>query len=101
MPWLLLPAGGAWRELEGHVDEECQRNCVAIIKRSMELGINHFETARGYGCSELQYGIALKKCMDEGLFKREDFVLQTKVSPMRKRRRPRLACARFLRSSDV
>ena len=71
------------------MDEECQRNCVAIIKRSMELGINHFETARGYGCSELQYGIALKKCMDEGLFKREDFVLQTKVSPMRKRRRPR------------
>ena len=43
------------------------------------VGINHFETARGYGCSELQYGIALKECMDAGLFKREDFVLQTKV----------------------
>lgn len=46
------------------------------------VGINHFETARGYGCSELQYGIALKRCMDEGLFKREDYVLQTKVAPM-------------------
>ena len=38
------------------VDPECQSNFVAILERALELGINHFETARGYGCSELQYG---------------------------------------------
>ena len=31
-----------------------QENFVAIIRRALQLGINHFETARGYGCSELQ-----------------------------------------------
>ena len=43
------------------VDPDCQSNFVAILERALELGINHFETARGYGCSELQYGDALKE----------------------------------------
>ena len=36
----------------------------ATLKRSLELGINHFETARVYGCSELMLGIALRKLFD-------------------------------------
>jgi predicted aldo/keto reductase-like oxidoreductase len=63
------------------VDDECQQGVEDIIAKSFSVGINHFETARGYGSSELQYGVALKKHMDAGLFKREDFILQTKVSP--------------------
>lgn len=42
---------------------------------SYKVGINHFETARGYGTSELQYGPILKK------YKRSDYILQTKVAP--------------------
>merc|ERR1711871_1861736 len=38
------------------VNRECQENFEKIADRAMELGINHFETARGYGSSELQYG---------------------------------------------
>ena len=62
------------------VDEACQTNFVNILKRALELGVNHFETARGYGCSELQYGHALKLLFAGGV-KREDIILQTKVSP--------------------
>ena len=62
------------------VDEECQNNFVKILERALELGVNHFETARGYGCSELQYGDALKQLFARGT-KREDLILQTKVSP--------------------
>jgi predicted aldo/keto reductase-like oxidoreductase len=63
------------------VDPECQANLEAIVLRSMSLGINHFETARGYGSSELQYGVALKKLQEEGKLKREDYILQTKNAP--------------------
>jgi hypothetical protein len=58
------------------VNKEVQLNFEACIKRSMELGINHFETARGYGSSELQYGPILKK------YPRSSYILQTKVLPM-------------------
>ena len=36
------------------VDPECQANFESIVHRSLALGINHFETAKGYGCSEIQ-----------------------------------------------
>jgi uncharacterized protein len=46
-----------WKPAEGFsmedVTAECQANFEAIVDRAMELGINHFETARGYGCSEV------------------------------------------------
>ena len=47
------------------IDAECQQNMDDIVKRALELGINHFETARVYGCSELIYGVTLKKAVDE------------------------------------
>jgi len=64
------------------VGSDCQDNLVAIVKHAFSLGINHIETARGYGCSELQLGVALKQLMESGLVKREDFILQTKLAPM-------------------
>jgi hypothetical protein len=57
------------------IQAEVQKNFEAIADRAMELGINHFETARGYGSSELQFGPIVKK------YPRDTFILQTKVVP--------------------
>ncbi|MGA1199758.1 MAG: aldo/keto reductase, partial [Candidatus Latescibacterota bacterium] len=54
----------------GHIIE--QRD---TIHRALELGINHIETARGYGTSEMQLGCVLPK------LKRDDMMIQTKVAP--------------------
>jgi uncharacterized protein len=57
------------------VDEIGQRNLEATILRAMELGINHIETARGYGSSEMQLGWILPR------LPREKMIVQTKVAP--------------------
>ena len=62
IPWDQVPAAG-------------QANLEATIARSMELGIHHIETARGYGSSEMQLGPVLAK------YPRESMILQTKVMP--------------------
>ena len=57
------------------VPEDGQRNLEATILRSLELGINHIETARGYGSSEMQLGWILPR------LPREKMIVQTKVAP--------------------
>ncbi|MEM9419177.1 MAG: aldo/keto reductase [Planctomycetota bacterium] len=57
------------------VDPEVHKNMEATIARSIEVGINHIETARGYGCSERQLGVILPK------YPREKLIVQTKVGP--------------------
>ncbi len=52
-----------------------QRNLERTIARALELGINHIETARGYGTSEMQLGLVLPK------LPRERSIVQTKISP--------------------
>lgn len=52
-----------------------QANLEACIHRSLELGINHIETARGYGTSEYQLGRFLRD------LPREKMIVQTKVAP--------------------
>jgi predicted aldo/keto reductase-like oxidoreductase len=52
-----------------------QENLAACIHRALELGINHIETARGYGTSEMQLGEVLPK------LPREKMIVQTKVAP--------------------
>ena len=52
-----------------------QDNLEATIRRALELGIHHIETARGYGTSEMQLGRILP-----GL-PREKLIVQTKVAP--------------------
>src|SRR3954463_4998608 len=54
---------------------ENQANLEATIRRSIEVGINHIETARGYGSSERQLGLILPK------FPREKLIVQTKIEP--------------------
>jgi predicted aldo/keto reductase-like oxidoreductase len=53
-----------------------QANLKAVIHRALDLGINHIETARGYGSSEMQLGPVLKE------LPRDEIIVQTKVCPM-------------------
>ncbi|MDB9510276.1 aldo/keto reductase [Kamptonema animale CS-326] len=57
------------------VPPDHQKELETTIRRSIECGINHIETARGYGTSEMQLGAILPK------FSREKLIVQTKVSP--------------------
>ena len=57
------------------IPPENQTNLKRIIRRALELGIRHIETARGYGTSEAQLGQILPA------IPREQFILQTKVAP--------------------
>ncbi len=52
-----------------------QANLEATVNRALQLGINHIETARGYGSSERQLGQVLPR------FERESLIVQTKLSP--------------------
>lgn len=52
-----------------------QANLEKTIRRAIELGINHFETARGYGTSEMQLGRVLPQ------LPREKIIVQTKIAP--------------------
>ncbi len=58
------------------IPAENQDNLEATIRRAVEVGINHIETARGYGSSEMQLGRILPT------FPRDKLIVQTKVAPM-------------------
>ena len=65
-----------WKDLDpADVDAAGQENLEATIHRALELGINHIETARGYGSSEMQLGWVLPK------IERQKLIIQTKVGP--------------------
>jgi uncharacterized protein len=57
------------------IPAENQRNVEATVRRALELGINHIETARGYGTSEMQLGGVLPA------LPRGELIVQTKVQP--------------------
>lgn len=57
------------------IDPKTQVNLEATVGRALEVGINHIETARGYGCSERQLGQYLPK------LERDRLIVQTKVGP--------------------
>src|SRR6266480_4346735 len=68
-----------WQDVAPNdVPRENQQNVEAIIRRAMELGIHHIETARGYGSSEMQLGNILPT------LPRERIIVQTKVPPHEK-----------------
>ena len=65
-----------WQDVDPKdVPQANQENLEATIHRSIELGINHIETARGYGSSEMQLGAVLPK------LPRDKIIVQTKVAP--------------------
>ena len=66
-----------WQDVPlDEVPQKNQANLEATIDRAVELGINHIETARGYGSSERQLGLVLPK------FPREQLIVQTKICPV-------------------
>lgn len=65
-----------WDDIDpSEVPADGQANLEATIHRALELGINHIETARGYGSSEMQLGLVLPKLPRDGI------IVQTKVAP--------------------
>jgi len=60
-----------WSEIK----PQGQANLEATIHRAVELGINHIETARGYGSSEMQLAPVLKQ------FPQQKLIVQTKIPP--------------------
>ncbi|MBD2327313.1 aldo/keto reductase [Alkalinema sp. FACHB-956] len=63
-----------WNDVPAQeIPAENQRNVEQTVRRSLELGINHIETARAYGTSEVQLGQVLP------LIPRDQFILQTKI----------------------
>ncbi|MCU0567390.1 MAG: aldo/keto reductase [Oculatellaceae cyanobacterium Prado106] len=66
-----------WQDVPAdEVPADNQANLEATIRRSLEVGIHHIETARGYGSSEMQLGQVLP------IFPREKLIIQTKVAPV-------------------
>jgi predicted aldo/keto reductase-like oxidoreductase len=65
-----------WQDVSpADIPKENQANLEACIHRALEAGINHIETARGYGTSEMQLGRVLPK------LPRDKIIVQTKVVP--------------------
>ncbi len=66
----------SWNQLQpNQINNQNQDLLVRTLKKALDLGFNHIETARHYGTSELQLGWALRKLSDTHHF------LQTKVPP--------------------
>ncbi len=65
-----------WKDVpQWRIPHDNQENLEATIRRAIEVGINHIETARGYGSSEMQLGRILPK------LPRQELIVQTKVGP--------------------
>src|SRR5438045_3257952 len=65
-----------WQDVApNEIPADNQKNLEATIHRALELGINHIETARGYGSSEMQLGRVLPA------LPRDKMIVQTKVAP--------------------
>ncbi len=75
----VLSCGGmryqqGWEDLDpDQIDKAGQENLKATIYHALECGINHIETARGYGSSEMQLGWVLPQ------IDRDRLLVQTKI----------------------
>jgi len=77
-----------WQDVApAEIPKESQQNLESTIHRAIELGINHIETARGYGTSEMQLGNILPT------LPRQKIMVQTKVGPKK-------TAAEFLRTFE-
>src|SRR4030095_6980020 len=65
-----------WQDVDPkEIPPDGQANLEATSRRAVERGINHIETARGYGSSEMQLGIILP------MLPRDKIIVQTKIGP--------------------
>ncbi|MGB3613759.1 MAG: aldo/keto reductase [Elainellaceae cyanobacterium] len=66
----------SWKDVpQWAIPQKNQDNLEATIRRSLEVGITHIETARGYGTSEVQLGKILPQ------LPRDQIIVQTKIGP--------------------
>ena len=66
----------SWDELKDEdLEAKSQSNVEDCITYAMKHGINHIETARGYGSSEKQLGLVLPS------LPRDKIIVQTKIGP--------------------
>ncbi len=64
-----------WQDVPAwQIPQDNQQNLAATIRQAIEFGINHIETARGYGTSEMQLGQILPT------LERHKLIIQTKIS---------------------
>ena len=77
----VLSCGGmryqhSWNDKDaGRITADGQANLEECILHALKSGINHIETARGYGTSEVQLGRILPR------LPRAEMIIQTKVAP--------------------
>lgn len=65
-----------WQDIPlDKIPGDANKTLEKIIGKALDHGINHIETAHGYGSSERQLGAVLSS------IPRRDFILQTKVEP--------------------
>src|ERR1700745_4317818 len=65
-----------WEDVRpDQIPADNQTTLETCIHRALELGINHIETARGYGTSEMQLGRILPT------LPRDQIIVQTKIGP--------------------
>lgn len=81
LPMPVFSCGGMryqfkWQDVSPReIPADNQANLEATIRRAIEVGITHIETARGYGTSEMQLGRILPQ------LPRDQIIVQTKVAP--------------------
>jgi aldehyde reductase len=61
---------GTWESKKGEVKE--------AVKTSLKAGYRHIDTAHAYG-NHIEIGEALKECFDEGIVKRSDVFVTSKI----------------------
>jgi len=67
-----------WGEPRDQPSTEMIDQCAAVTAKAFDCGINHIETAHGYGKSEHCYGIALNEVLKQP---RDSYHLMTKGNP--------------------
>jgi len=81
LPMPVLSLGGmrfqqSWSDLPpAELRDDSQRLVEAVLRAARDAGLHHVETARHYGTSERQLGLAMARCPDPRR------LLQTKVPP--------------------
>lgn len=66
----------SWQDVAPEeIKPDGQQQLEDCIRQALDLGINHIETARGYGSSEWQLGRILPK------LPRDEIIVQTKIGP--------------------
>lgn len=65
----------SWKDTGQEIEPAAQQRLEETVLRGLQAGVNHIETARGYGTSERQLGMLMPR------LDRDSIILQTKIGP--------------------